>query len=65
MQIEVNLVKFTKMHGLGNDYLHIYGEVPENISEVSQKFSDRYFGAGAVPASPHHLSLCLYGLYPL
>lgn len=47
MQIEVNLVKFTKMHGLGNDYLYVYGEVPENISEVSQKLSDRYFGAGS------------------
>lgn len=47
MQIEVNLVKYTKMHGFGNDYLYAYGEVPENISEVSQKLSDRYFGAGS------------------
>lgn len=28
---------FTKMHGLGNDYLYIYGEVPKNIEELSKK----------------------------
>ncbi|MBQ6601813.1 MAG: diaminopimelate epimerase [Eubacterium sp.] len=38
---------FTKMHGLGNDYLYVYGEVPENIKELSQRLSDRHFGAGA------------------
>ena len=38
---------FTKMHGLGNDYLYVYGEVPENIEELSQKLSERHFGAGS------------------
>lgn len=38
---------FTKMHGLGNDYLYVYGEVPENIAELSIKLSDRHFGAGS------------------
>ena len=38
---------FTKMHGLGNDYLYVYGEVPENAAELSQKLSDRHFGAGS------------------
>ena len=38
---------FTKMHGLGNDYLYVYGEVPGNIAEISQKLSDRHFGAGS------------------
>ena len=38
---------FTKMHGLGNDYLYVYGEVPENISELSIKLSERHFGAGS------------------
>lgn len=28
---------FTKMHGLGNDYLYVYGEVPKNIEELSKK----------------------------
>ena len=22
---------FTKMHGLGNDYLYVYGEVPDDV----------------------------------
>ncbi len=38
---------FTKMHGLGNDYLYVFGEVPENIKELSVKLSERHFGAGA------------------
>ena len=38
---------FTKMHGLGNDYLYVYGEVPENIAELSIKLSERHFGAGS------------------
>ena len=40
-------MKFTKMHGLGNDYLYVYGEVPENIEELSIKLSERHFGAGS------------------
>ncbi|MCR4770998.1 MAG: diaminopimelate epimerase [Oscillospiraceae bacterium] len=40
-------MNFTKMHGLGNDYLYVYGEVPDNIAELSQKLSERHFGAGA------------------
>ena len=38
---------FTKMHGLGNDYLYVYGEVPEDIATLSQRLSDRHFGAGS------------------
>ena len=40
-------MKFTKMHGLGNDYLYVYGDVPENIADISRKLSDRHFGAGS------------------
>ena len=40
-------MKITKMHGLGNDYLYVYGEVPENIAELSIKLSERHFGAGS------------------
>ena len=36
----------TKLHGLGNDYLYVYGEV-ENPEEVSIKLSDRHFGIGS------------------
>jgi diaminopimelate epimerase len=39
-------MKFTKMHGLGNDYLYVYGDVPDDISMLSQKLSDRHFGVG-------------------
>ena len=38
---------FTKMQGLGNDYLYVYGEVPENIRDISVRLSDRHFGAGS------------------
>ena len=38
---------FTKMHGLGNDYLYVFGEVPSNIEELSIKLSERHFGAGS------------------
>lgn len=41
-------MKFTKMHGLGNDYLYIYAdEIPDNIEELSIKYSERHFGAGS------------------
>ena len=40
-------MNFTKMHGLGNDYLYVYGEVPDNAAELSEKLSERHFGAGS------------------
>lgn len=41
-------MNFTKMHGLGNDYLYVYcQEVPENIEQLAIKYSDRHFGAGS------------------
>ena len=40
-------MKFTKMQGLGNDYLYIYGEVPLNVKEFAVKYSDRHFGVGS------------------
>ena len=41
------MLHFTKMQGLGNDYLYVYGEVPENIVKLCKKLSDRHFGAGS------------------
>ena len=38
---------FTKMHGLGNDYLYVFGEVPDNITDICIRLSDRHFGAGS------------------
>ncbi|OGX61186.1 MAG: diaminopimelate epimerase, partial [Paenibacillus sp. RIFOXYA1_FULL_44_5] len=42
-------MKFTKMHGLGNDFIIVYGEkeLPENASELAIQLCDRYFGIGA------------------
>ena len=39
-------MRFTKMQGLGNDYLYVYGE-PEDPSETSVRLSDRHFGPGS------------------
>ena len=38
---------FTKMHGLGNEYLYVYGEVPPDIDVLCPRLSDRHFGAGS------------------
>ncbi len=38
---------FTKMHGLGNDYLYVYGEVPPDAAALSVRLSERHFGAGS------------------
>ncbi len=35
------------MHGLGNDYLYVYGDVPADIAALSIRLSDRHCGAGA------------------
>ncbi len=42
-------MKFTKMQGLGNDYVYINGfeEKIQNPSEVAIKVSDRHFGIGS------------------
>ncbi len=37
---------FTKMHGLGNDYLYVYG-CPENPEKLSVRLSQRHMGAGS------------------
>ena len=46
---ERNTMKFTKMHGLGNDYVYVncFEETVENPAEVSMKVSDRHFGIGS------------------
>lgn len=41
-------MKFTKMHGCGNDYIYIdcFKETVTNESELAVKLSDRHFGIG-------------------
>ncbi|MDD6081298.1 MAG: diaminopimelate epimerase [Oscillospiraceae bacterium] len=42
-------MRFTKMHGIGNDYVYVncFEETIENPEEVSIKISDRHFGIGS------------------
>ena len=42
-------MKFTKMHGCGNDYVYVncFEEVVENPSEAAIKVSKRHFGVGS------------------
>lgn len=45
----MSMLKFTKMHGTGNDYIYVnlFEEVLEDPSEVSKIVSDRHFGIGS------------------
>lgn len=42
-------MRFTKMHGIGNDYVYVncFLEKVENPSETAVRISDRHFGIGA------------------
>lgn len=42
------VIKFTKMHGIGNDYIYIncMESTPERLSELAVEMSDRHFGVG-------------------
>ncbi len=40
-------MKLTKMQGIGNDYLYFFSEVPENVTELAVRLSDRHFGVGS------------------
>ena len=40
-------MRYTKMHGLGNDYLFVFGEAPANAADISVKYSDRKRGIGS------------------
>lgn len=42
-------MEFTKMHGLGNDFIIVFGEdeLPGNAPELAVKLCNRFFGIGA------------------
>ena len=46
---EGDCVKFTKMHGIGNDYVYVncFNETIKDPSAVSKYVSDRHFGVGS------------------
>ena len=41
-------MKFTKMQGLGNDYIYInaFEEQADDLSALARRMSDRHFGVG-------------------
>lgn len=42
-------IKFTKMHGAGNDYIYINGfePLPENLPLLARQISNRHYGVGS------------------
>ena len=42
-------MEFTKMHGLGNDFIVVYGErkLPSNVSQLAIDVCNRWYGIGA------------------
>lgn len=42
------VIKFTKMHGIGNDYIYIdcMERVPDRLPDLAREMSDRHFGVG-------------------
>lgn len=58
-------MRFTKMHGLGNDFIVIAGEsmIPDNVSELALKLCDRKHGIGAdglvfvLPSERNHFKM--------
>ena len=61
-------MKFTKMHGAGNDYIYIdcLAQRIENPKDLSKKLSDRHFGIGAdgiVLIKPSVIADCFMDIY--
>ena len=61
-------MKFTKMHGLGNDYIYVnaFEETVDNPGEVARAISDRHFGVGSdglvliAPSSAADFQMLMY-----
>lgn len=61
-------MKFTKMHGAGNDYIYIncFEETVESPEELAIKLSDRHFGIGAdglILIKPSDQTDCFMDMY--
>lgn len=61
-------MKFTKMHGIGNDYVYIncFEEQVENPEELAIKVSDRHFGIGSdglILIKPSKVADCEMAMY--
>lgn len=68
MKMEEILVKFTKMHGCGNDYIYVncFTEKIEEPSVIAKKVSDRHFGIGSdgliliCPSETADFKMCMF-----
>ena len=61
-------MKFTKMHGIGNDYVYVncFKETVENPVEVAKFVSDRHFGIGSdglILIKPSKVADCYMEMY--
>lgn len=61
-------MKFTKMHGIGNDYVYVncFQETVENPSETARLVSDRHFGIGSdglILIKPSETADCCMDMY--
>ena len=61
-------MKFTKMHGLGNDYVYIncFDQKIENKNKIAETVSDRHFGIGgdgAIFINPSDVADCEMEMY--
>lgn len=61
-------MKFTKMHGAGNDYIYIdcFNETVKEPESLAKTLSDRHFGVGAdgiVLIKPSKISDCFMDIY--
>ncbi len=61
-------MKFTKMHGIGNDYVYVncFEETVKNPAEVAKFVSDRHFGIGSdglILIKPSEIADCEMEMY--
>ena len=63
-------MKFTKMHGIGNDYVYVncFKETVKDPSAVAKFVSDRHFGIGSdglILIKPSDIADCEMDMYNL
>lgn len=61
-------MKFTKMHGTGNDYVYVnlFEETISDISDAAIRVSDRHFGIGSdglIAIAPSDVADCRMIMY--
>lgn len=69
-QEEVTIMKFTKMQGIGNDYVYVncFEETVEDPCETAKMVSDRHFGIGSdglILIKPSDVADCQMDMYNL